>query len=70
MVMFMVRGLFNSLQFPYAQFPCNDLCGDQTYDPMWEAIWRIENCGLKVFFMLYLYTCISLHKINLCRRLE
>lgn len=53
MAVFMVRGLFNSLQFPYAQFACNDLCGDELYDPLWEAIWRIENCGLKVCMLHY-----------------
>ena len=30
MVVFMVRGLLNKLQFPYAQFPCGQL--DQLYD--------------------------------------
>ncbi|KAL5469038.1 hypothetical protein EMCRGX_G030227 [Ephydatia muelleri] len=48
MAVFMVRGLFTSLQFPYVHFACTNLCGDQMYDPLWEAIWRIENCGLKV----------------------
>ena len=48
MMVFMVRGLFNSLQFPYAQFPCANLSGDMLYDPFWEAVMRIENCGLKV----------------------
>ena len=31
MMVFMVRGLFNKLQFPYAQFPCADFSGDQLY---------------------------------------
>ena len=48
MMVFMVRGLFSSLQFPYAQFPCSDLSGDLLYDPFWEAVRRIENCGFKV----------------------
>ena len=48
MMVFMVRGLFNKLQFPYAQFPCAELC-DQLYEPFWEAVRRLENCGLKVF---------------------
>eukprot|EP00731_Ephydatia_muelleri_P035362 Em0117g3a len=47
MVVFMIRGMFNKLQFPYAQFPCSSLCGDQLYDPFWEAVRRVENCGLK-----------------------
>ena len=49
MVVFMIRGLFTKLQFPYAQFPCCALKGDQLYDPFWEAVGRVENCGLKVY---------------------
>ena len=48
-VVFMVRGLFSKLQFPYAQFPCHILAGAQLYDPFWEAVGRLENCGFKVF---------------------
>lgn len=48
MVVFMVRGLFNKLQFPYAQFPCHTLSGDKLYDPFWEAVGRLEHCGFKV----------------------
>ena len=48
MMVFMVRGLFNSLQFPYAQFPCCDVTGGMLYNPFWEAVCRIETCGLKV----------------------
>ena len=48
MMVFMVRGLLNKVQFPYAQFPCNQLTGDQLYDLFWEAVCRIETCGLKV----------------------
>ena len=48
MMVFMVRGLFTKLQFPYAQFPVMSVSGDQLYEPFWEAIGRLENCGLKV----------------------
>ena len=48
MMVFMVRGLFSSLQFPYAQFACADVTGEMLYDPFWEAVRRIETCGLKV----------------------
>ena len=48
MIVFMVRGLFSKLQFPYAQFPCAKLSGDLLYKPFWEAIGRLENCGFKV----------------------
>ncbi len=48
MMVFMVRGLFSKLQFPYAQFPCADLSGDPLYEPFWEAVGRLEACGFKV----------------------
>ena len=48
MLVFMVRGMFTKLQFCYAQFPCSKLTVDQLYDLFWEAVGRIENCGLKV----------------------
>ena len=48
MMVFMVRGLFTKLQFPYAQFPVMSVSGYQSYEPFWEAIGRLENCGLKV----------------------
>ena len=48
MMVFMVKGLFSQLQFPYVQFPCKNLSGDLLYDPFWEAVSRVERCGLKV----------------------
>lgn len=48
MLVMMVRGLLTNLQFPYAQFPCSNLTGEQMYNPFWEAVMRIENVGLKV----------------------
>ena len=48
MVVIMVRGLFTRLQFPYAQFPCTSVTGDLLFDPFWEAVSRLERCGLKV----------------------
>lgn len=48
MLVILVRGLFSQLKFPYAQFPCTSLSGDQMYDPFWEAVGRLELCGLKV----------------------
>ena len=61
MMVFMVRGLFNSLQFPYAQFPCAELSGEMLYDPFWEAVMRIENCGLKVSYTFSRYICMYIH---------
>ena len=48
MMIFMVRGLFSKLQFPYTQFPCADLSGEMFYELYWEAVGRLETCGLKV----------------------
>lgn len=48
MMTFMVRGLFTSLQFPYAQFPCANISGELLFDPFWEAVYRLERCGFKV----------------------
>jgi len=48
MLVLLVRGLFSNLNFPYAQFPCTALSGDQMYEPLWEAVSRLELCGLKV----------------------
>ena len=41
---FMVRGR----QFAYAYFPCHNITGDLLYDPLWEAVYRLERCGFKV----------------------
>lgn len=66
MMVFMVQGLFNSLQFPYVQLPCGDLTGELLYDPFWKAVRRVENCGLKVtsyhvfvWFLLLAYSYIQ-----------
>ena len=48
MLVFLVRGLFSNLKFPYAQFACTALSGDQMYFPFWEAVSRLELCGFKV----------------------
>ena len=48
MVVFMIRGLFYKLNFPYAQFAVSNLSGDLLMDPMWEAIFRLENMGFHV----------------------
>lgn len=48
MFVFMVRGVFSSLQFPYAQFPFATVSGELLFDPFWEAVRRLEMIGLKV----------------------
>lgn len=42
LLVIMVRGLFSSLQFPYAQFPCANLSGDLLHEIFWEAVERLE----------------------------
>ena len=44
----MIRGLFNSFTFPYASFPTSNLAGEQMVPIFYEALMRIERCGLKV----------------------
>ena len=46
---FMVRGIFTSLKFPYAHFPCKNLTGELIFDPFWEAVYRLQRCGFKVY---------------------
>lgn len=48
MLVFMIRGLFTSLEVPFAQFPTNGVTGDELFPIVWEAIRNIEECGLKV----------------------
>lgn len=48
MFVLMVRGLFSSMQFPYVQFACRSVSGDQLFDPFWEAVYRLERLGLRV----------------------
>ena len=48
MLVLMVRGLFTRLQFPYAQFACSSVTGDQLFSPFWEGVWRLERCGFMV----------------------
>ena len=48
MLVFMVRGIFSKLEFPYVQFPCASTSGDVVFPLVWECIKRLEACGLKV----------------------
>ncbi len=47
-MVFMVRGLFTRLRFPYAQFPCCSVTGELLFNPFWEAVIRLERMELKV----------------------
>ena len=48
MLVFMVRGLFTPLEFPYAQFSTKDLTGELIFNPFWNVVYSLERLGLKV----------------------
>ena len=48
MLVFMVRGLFINLEFPYAQYPTSDLTADSLFPLVWEVIRHLEGAGFKV----------------------
>lgn len=53
MLVLMVRGLFYKLNYPYAQFTCNTITGDLMFDPVWEAVSRLERLGFCVLALTY-----------------
>ena len=65
MMVFMVKGLFTPLRFPYAQFPCTSVTGDLLFHPFWQAIFRLERMEFKVCVYLirvqYTCTCVCLY---------
>lgn len=48
MLMFVVRGVFIRMKFPYAQFATADLSADLLYPIVWEVIRSLECAGFKV----------------------
>ena len=48
MLVFMIRGLFNSLKFPYAQFPASSTKGAQLFPLLHKAIFRLTRLGITV----------------------
>ena len=46
MLIFMVRGMFSSLKFPYAHFSTKGVTADQLYPIVWEVVRHLEACGL------------------------
>lgn len=55
MMVFMVKGLFTPLRFPYAQFPCTSVTGDLLFHPFWQVIFRLERMEFKVLYVFILY---------------
>lgn len=51
MLVFMVKGIFTRLEFPYAHFPCSSLTAEFLYPIVWNAIRRLEALGLKVLVL-------------------
>ena len=51
MMVFMVKGLLHKFDYPYVQFACGKMLGDLIFDPIWEAIARLERIG---FFVIAL----------------
>lgn len=52
MLVMMVQGIFSNLEFPYVQFPCVELSGEQMYEPFWNAVHRLEMCGFRVLALV------------------
>lgn len=48
MLVFMVRGIFTHLKFPYAQFATRDISGDLLFPLVWRTVEKLEAAGLKV----------------------
>ena len=48
MLVFMVRGLFIKLNFPFAQFATHNLSADQLFPLVWDAVQKLEAADLKV----------------------
>ena len=48
MLVFMVRGIFSYLSFPYAQFPTNGVSSGELCSLVWEAVYNLEISGFKV----------------------
>lgn len=48
MLVFMVRGLFIDLNFPYAQFATANLTADKLFPLVWEAVEKLEAADFKV----------------------
>ena len=48
MMVLMVRSIFTRFIFPYASFAASNLTGEQLVPIFFEALFRLERCGLKV----------------------
>lgn len=53
MLVLMVRGLLSGFEFPYVQFPCSSLTGDQLYNVFWEAVDRLERYTVAMSLIMH-----------------
>ena len=44
----MVRGIFTSLEYLYAQFPTTGVTADALYPIVWDAVYNLESSGFRV----------------------
>ena len=47
-LLFMVRGLFTKVNFPYVHFATRNASADTLYPIVWETVERLQACGLTV----------------------
>ena len=52
MLAFMVRGLFSTLEFPYAHFATTGATAVQLYPIVWDVVKHLERCGLRVMALV------------------
>ena len=48
MLLFMVRGMCSTLEYPYAHFATRGITADSLYPIVWEAVQHLESCGMYV----------------------
>ena len=48
MLLFMVRGMFSKLEFPYAHFATRGISADALFPLVWDAVYRLESVGFNV----------------------
>ena len=48
MLTFMVRGIFNKVNFPLAHFPTKGIKGGKLYPIVWRVVRALQRIGLKV----------------------
>ena len=48
MLLFMVRGLFTDLEFPYAQYATQTASGTELFAVVWDVVRNLESCDLRV----------------------